>query len=94
MENIDFNFSDNEGKDIKSINGNNVFKHSFTTYTGGFYSLCLKNNNHKTKDKSTIADISFSIKHGIAAKDYSSVSKIKDLKPVDLSVGFKFVIFI
>jgi hypothetical protein len=53
----------------------------------------LKNNNLKSKEKSdsdnkdNTADISFSIKQGIAAKDYSSVSKLKDLKPVDLSVS-------
>ena len=56
------------------------FKHSFTTFEGGHYTLCIKNHeNPSTK-------IDFQMKTGIAAKDYSQIAKRKDLKPAEVNV--------
>lgn len=57
------------------------FKESFTTYTGGYYEICIINNSAQEQ-----ANIEFDMKHGVAAKDYSSVAKSKDLKPMELDV--------
>lgn len=58
------------------------FKEAFTTYSGGYYEVCLTN-----KDREYIAEVNFSLKHGVAAKDYSAVAKSKDLKPMELDVS-------
>lgn len=60
-------------------NSNN-FKHPFTTYNGGYYSVCIGNTEN------IVVPILFVLKYGVAAKDYSSVARTKDLKPVDLSL--------
>ena len=59
------------------------FKESFTTFNGGYYELCIE--NHSTTSQ---AKIDFDMKHGVAAKDYSSVAKSKDLKPMELDVKY------
>ena len=51
-----------------------------TTEKGGNYELCILN-----VDKN-FANIKFSLKYGIGAKDYSSLARAKDLKPVDLAL--------
>ena len=52
----------------------------FTTDEGGNYEICIigldKNTSH----------INFSLKYGIDAKDYSSLARNKDLKPIDLAL--------
>ena len=57
------------------------FKESFTTFYGGYYELCVLNKSEGTKDR-----VNFTMKSGIAAKDYSEVAKMKDLKPIELDV--------
>jgi len=59
------------------------FKESFTTLSGGYYEVCIE--NHSTTAQ---ARIDFDMKHGVAAKDYSSVAKSKDLKPMELDVKY------
>ena len=56
------------------------FNYPFTTYEGGLYEVCITN----LKEKSV--DIYFSVKYGVGAKDYSSIARAKDLKPVDLAL--------
>lgn len=54
-----------------------IFKDSFTTYGGGNYEICILNLlNQDVK-------IEIDIKSGIAAKDYSQIPKLKDLKPIE-----------
>jgi hypothetical protein len=55
-------------------------KESFTTYVGGYYQCCIKNLH--SGDNS----ITFDLKYGVAAKDYSEVAKTKDLKPMELNL--------
>lgn len=58
------------------------FKEAFTTFSGGYYEVCFTNKN-----RDEIAEVSFSLRHGVAAKDYSAVAKAKDLKPMELDVS-------
>ena len=60
----------------------NNFKYAFTTFEGGQFSICVKNT------KNEINKVDFTMKFGIAAKDYSEIAKKKDLKPVELNVYF------
>lgn len=55
-------------------------KYPFTTYFEGYYESCLRNKNRKT------ARVTLSIKSGVAAKDYSSIARAKDLMPIDLEL--------
>ena len=97
LSNIDFWFLDSSGNEINRVEKETSFKHSFTTFDGGFYSMCAKNRNNYNKSKqkqpkendeeSNTAMLEFVIKHGIAAKDYSSVSTMQDLKPVEVIVS-------
>ena len=56
------------------------FSYPFTTYEGRVYEICLTNVDTKT------LDIDFSLKYGVGAKDYSSIARANDLKPVDLAL--------
>ena len=56
------------------------FNYPFTTYEGGIYEICIHNLDNKP------ALINFSVKYGVGAKDYSSIARAKDLKPVDLAL--------
>ena len=56
------------------------FNYPFTTYEGGVYEICITNLDDK------VANINFSVKSGVGAKDYSSIARAKDLKPVDLAL--------
>ena len=56
------------------------FNYPFTTYEGGVYEICITNLDVK------LANIQFSLKYGVGAKDYSSIARAKDLKPVDLAL--------
>lgn len=86
---------------IRKQEKSQLFKESFTTLNGGYYSACVKNKNLKKKkgkktgnqDKQEVNDemsVNFLIKHGIAAKDYSEVSTLKTLKPVEFAVSNKW----
>lgn len=57
-----------------------MFKDSFTTFGGGHYEVCMLN----LMKESTVVE--FELKHGIEAKDYSQIPKLKDLKPVEQSL--------
>lgn len=65
---------------IDRANVTNV-KHAFTTFEGGQFSICIRNIGNDLSNK-----VDFTMKHGIAAKDYSEIAKKKDLKPVELNV--------
>jgi len=54
-----------------------TMKESFTTYSGGNYEVCVINSS--TND----LKFNFSLKSGVAAKDYSVVPQAKDLKPIE-----------
>ena len=56
------------------------FSYPFTTYEGGVYEICITNIDTKS------FEIDFSLKYGVGAKDYSSIARAKDLKPVDLAL--------
>ena len=56
------------------------FNYPFTTYEGGVYEICITNLDVK------LAEVQFSLKYGVGAKDYSSIARAKDLKPVDLAL--------
>ena len=56
------------------------FTFPFTTYEGGVFELCITNLANE------VSDIEFSLKYGVGAKDYSSIARAKDLKPVDLAL--------
>ena len=56
------------------------FIYSFTTSHQGYYEICMINYDTKY----TI--INYNLKYGIAAKDYSSIAKTKDLKPIDIEI--------
>lgn len=53
---------------------------SFTTYNGGYYECCIKNQHNEENE------VVFDLKYGVAAKDYSEVAKTKDLKPMELNL--------
>ena len=52
----------------------------FTTFEGGDYEMCI------TGLDKNISEIHFTLKYGIDAKDYSSLARSKDLKPIDLAL--------
>ena len=58
----------------------NEFKFPFTTEKSGDYELCIRNFDHQ------LIEVNFSMKYGLAAKDYSSIAKKKDLKQTELIV--------
>ena len=50
------------------------------TQEGGDYELCILNVD------SGEMEVNFTLKYGVEAKDYSSVVRAKDLKPIDLAL--------
>ena len=56
------------------------FNYPFTTYEGGIYEVCMTNLENRP------VHVEFSVKYGVGAKDYSSIARAKDLKPVDLAL--------
>ena len=56
------------------------YTYPFTTYEGGVYEICITNLERKK------LEIFFALKYGVGAKDYSSIARAKDLKPVDLAL--------
>lgn len=91
--------NDPESKPIHIVTKSQGFKFSFTTFVGGYFQFCIDNKNKfkpKEKNKSKLEDyrdihntakIDFTLKYGIAAKDYTDVTTMKDLKPVELQVS-------
>ncbi len=72
--------------DIKNPKGKIIYRqtntsHTFTTTTqdNGYVNICFEN-----KGKPTNASIA--LKYGIAAKDFSSLAKTKDLQPIDIEI--------
>ena len=72
--------------DIKNPKGKIIYRqnntsHTFTTTTldNGYVNSCFEN-----KGKPTNASIA--LKYGIAAKDFSSLAKTKDLQPIDIEI--------
>eukprot|EP00340_Litonotus_pictus_P002325 CAMPEP_0170515398 /NCGR_PEP_ID=MMETSP0209-20121228/1836_1 /TAXON_ID=665100 ORGANISM="Litonotus pictus, Strain P1" /NCGR_SAMPLE_ID=MMETSP0209 /ASSEMBLY_ACC=CAM_ASM_000301 /LENGTH=151 /DNA_ID=CAMNT_0010799867 /DNA_START=152 /DNA_END=607 /DNA_ORIENTATION=+ len=68
---------DPDNKKLVEKNNVHVFKDSFTTFGGGYYEICMINT------LSQEVKVDFDCKHGIAAKDYSQVPKVKDLEPIE-----------
>ena len=56
------------------------YKFPFITDKTGDYELCITNYDH------ILIEVNFSLKYGIGAKDFSSISKKKDLKPIEFIV--------
>ena len=56
------------------------FKYPFTTYQQGYYEICIYNYDIKA------TYIYYNLKYGVAAKDYSSIARTKDLKPIDIEI--------
>ena len=92
--NIKQNFSIYDSNNIALFTDNDskYIKFSFTTIDPGFYSFCVVNNSkvtreEKEKNSLLISTIKLKLKYGIFAKDYSSVSTLKNLKPIELDVS-------
>ena len=56
------------------------FKYPFTTYQQGYYEICIYNYDIKP------TYINYNLRYGVAAKDYSSIARTKDLKPIDVEI--------
>ena len=80
-ENNSIIIRDPNNKKLYSKNNVVYFKESFTTFHGGYYEICFFNNHNTEKQK-----FDFNLKSGIAAKDYSQVPKMKDLKPIEINI--------
>ena len=70
----------NPKKSVVEEKESDNFNYPFTTYEGGVYEICITNLDNKPNE------IDFSVKYGVGAKDYSSIARTKDLKPVDLAL--------
>ena len=79
--NANVKISDPEEKVLAEKERVMEFKEAFTTFSGGYYEICISN-----KDREHVSEVIFTMRHGVAAKDYSSVAKAKDLKPMELDV--------
>jgi hypothetical protein len=79
---INIKITDPEEKVLYEKSNEPNFKQAFTTYVGGYFECCFWNRHH-----TEVGQFTFSLRHGVAAKDYSSVAKTKDLKPLELDVS-------
>lgn len=79
-KNVTVTLRSQDGKIIQSGRKEN-FKHSFTTDKYGYYEICIGNSNSKIVD-----NVDLRIRHGVGMKDYSSLARAKDLKPIDIEV--------
>ena len=70
----------NPKKEVLTEQQSASFNYPFTTIEGGVYELCIYNLENNP------SYIEFSLKYGVGAKDYSSIARAKDLKPVDLAL--------
>jgi hypothetical protein len=68
---------DHDAKKLLEKKTLQFFKDSFTTFSGGNYEICILN------EINDIISLNFEAKSGIAAKDYSTVPKLKDLAPIE-----------
>jgi hypothetical protein len=59
---------------------NKPLKKAFTASETGYYEICMYNFGAQT------ANIIFDMKYGVSARDYSSVAKAKDLKPIEVEL--------
>lgn len=96
---LDYSFADPDNKTLHLVENNKFFKFSFTTFSGGYYTICAMNNLKNRQDEIgedeiiereennlLVANVKFNLKHGIYAKDYSSLSTLKNLKPIEKEV--------
>ena len=70
----------NPKSEILGSNMTTEFIYPFTTYEGGTYELCVTSFNKQE------VKVEFSLKYGVGARDYSSIARTKDLKPIDLAL--------
>jgi hypothetical protein len=87
-----FNINDNNNVSIFSDSDSKYIKYTFTTVDPGFYSFCVFNNSkaiseEKEKNSLLVSTIKLILKYGVFEKDYSSVSTLKNLKPIELDVS-------
>lgn len=75
-------------------NGNQLFnkekesevKIAYTPKVSGNHQICIDNRSEKE------IRLEFQFKTGVSAKDYSSVAKQSNLKPMELNVRFLFIL--
>ena len=60
--------------------GTKLCKHAFTSTSTGYFEICIENRKNET------STIYFDLKYGVSARDYSSVAKAKDLKPIEVEL--------
>jgi hypothetical protein len=60
--------------------GAKLCKHAFTSTSTGYFEICIENRYNET------SNIFFDLKYGVSARDYSSVAKAKDLKPIEVEL--------
>jgi hypothetical protein len=77
--NVKFTIKDSKKKIMTTQEGT-IFKFPFTTYEKGYYEICFENLEKE------ITFLFFKLKYGVAAKDYSSIVKTMDLKPIDIEI--------
>lgn len=70
---------DSDGNTVYSKKGQLETKIAFTAKVSGNHQLCIDNEGPLVKAQ-------FSFKTGVAAKDYSSIAKQSNLKPMELNV--------
>lgn len=58
-----------------------VYHHDFTADISGYYEICFKSLHDSQKYL-----VHLILKYGVGAKDYSSLARTKDLKPIDLEL--------
>lgn len=80
--NIKVKFIDLKGAIIYNKNNESDVKIAYTPKVSGNYQVCIENY-----DKIEL-NIEFSYKTGVAAKDYSSIAKQSNLKPMELNVRY------
>ena len=79
VTNVKFIIKDAKKKIMTTQDGK-MFKFPFTTYQKGYYEICFENLERE------ITFLFFKLKYGVAAKDYSSIVKTMDLKPIDIEI--------
>lgn len=59
---------------------NPTLKYALTAHSSGYFELCVQNPTAKT------TQVYFDLKSGVAAKDYSSLAKTKDIQPIEIQL--------
>lgn len=70
---------DSKGNVIMSKKNTN-FNEGYTTDNSGYFEICTFNLDSET------TEFNFNMKYGVAANDYSSIVKAKDLRPIDVEM--------